>query len=293
MVRHQTYIIAFGAAAVLFLCGCSGKGKSNHRNEYTKQERKLINEGAKVYADSDFHKAYIAFQKALVENPENQFAQYNAALTDLQLASTLSESSVDSVKAKADAVFSRIAELPDADTLLRENSIYNSGNIAFSKEDYQRSIEQYKKILRADTANRQALENLRLAQLRLNEQQQDKNSQEQNNQDDKKDQQQDQQDQNKDQQDQNKDQQQDQNKDQQQDQQDKNKDKQDKNQKPKPENQDKKPEDRQDGSISAANAQQILDAMEKKEAATRQRVDNMKADQERKGNPVNATTKPW
>ncbi len=293
MARHYSHIIAISAVTALLLAGCSGKGGGT--NDYTKRERNLIKEGIKHYSDSDFRKADVAFEKALAENPDNPYAQYNSALTRLGLASVMSDAATDSIKIGADSVFLNIAKSPQADTILRENSLYNSGNIAFSREDYRRSIELYKQILRADTANREALENLRLAQLRIPPE--DENDQNQN-QDHKQDQDQDQQqqnqqqnqqDQNKDQQDQNND-----NKDQNQDQ-NQNQDKQDQNQnnKPKPEDQDKKPQDRQDGSMSAANAQQILDAMEKKEAATRQRVENMKADEERKANANATTLKPW
>ncbi len=279
--------------AALSLAGCSGKGGTDRAAQYSKRERNLINEGVKHYADSDLRKADVAFEKALAENPDNPYARYNSALTQLGMASVMSEGATDSIKVGADSTFINIAKSPQADTLLRANSLYNSGNIAFSREDYRRSIELYKQILRADTANIEALENLRLAQLRIPPE--DENQQNQDNkQDQDQQQQQDQQDQNKDQQNQNQNQNQD-NKDQNQDQQNQNKDNQDQqqNNKPKPEDQDKKPQDRQDGQMSAANAQQILDAMEKKEAATRQRVENMKADEERKANASAINHKPW
>ncbi|MDE6801150.1 MAG: hypothetical protein K2J06_00090 [Muribaculaceae bacterium] len=292
MARHYSHIIAVTAFAALTIVGCSSRKDGDRPAEYSKRERNLINEGSKHYRDSDLRKADVAFQKALAENPDNPYAQYNSALTHLGLASVMAENATDSIKTLADSAFMNIAKNTLTDTLLRENSIYNSGNIAFTREDYRRSIELYKQILRADTANREALENLRLAQLRIPPE--DENNQNQDNKQDQNQQQQDQQDQNKDQ---NKDQNQDQNKDNKDQNQDQNQDQdqQDKNQnsKPKPEDQDKKPQDRQDGSMSAANAQQILDAMEKKEAATRQRFENMKADEERKANANASTLKPW
>ena len=292
ITKYISYVTAGCFLATLSACS----GHDSNANEYTKRERNLINEGVKQYRAHDFRKADVAFEKAIAENANNAHAIYNSALTQLNLASAISENMADSARTVADSMFVNIAKSPLNDTILRENALYNSGNIAFDKENYQRSIEMYKAILRADTANREALENLRLAQLRLPPPQDD-NQQNQGGDDNKKNQDQDQnQDKNQNQQNQeqnNNQDKQDQNNKQDQQNQDQNQDNNQGNNKPQPENQDKKTDEKQNGGMSAANAQQILDAMEKKEAATRQRVDGMKADEERKANAINGSRKPW
>ena len=176
------------------------------------------------------------------------------------------------------------------DAEVMENSFYNRGNIAYKGEDYASAIEMYKNALRRNPENNKARENLRLAQLKQQQQQQ--------NQDQNKDKNKDQQDQNKDQQDQNKDQNQDQNK----DQQDQNKDKQDQNkdqqnqqqqqQNQQQQQQNQQQQQQQQGGLSQQNAQQILKAMDDKEAAIRMKVENMKKDKERQAMRA-PSGKPW
>lgn len=282
-------------AAMSCLSSCKRrKASARPEIEYSKAERNLIRDGVKQYRDSDYRQAEINFEKALSVNPQNSHARYNAALTQINRTSlAATEARNDSAVARVDSVFASLYHSPAVDTLIRANAEYNRGNMAYNTEKYDRSIEHYKNILRADPSNRDAVENLRLAQLKLQEQQQ----QQQQNQDNKDNQDQQQQEQEKEQQqqnkDQNKDQEQQDNKQQNQDEKEQNQDQQKQNQnRPRHEDQDKKPQEQQSG-MSQSNAQQILDAMEKKEAATRQRYDEMKAAEERRAASRPATNKPW
>jgi tetratricopeptide (TPR) repeat protein len=132
------------------------------------------------------------------------------------------------------------------DKHLRGKAFYDLGNIAYGRQDYGKAIELYKHALRCNPDDEQARHNLRLAQLK--KQQQDKNK-DQN------------QDQNKDNQDQNQDKQ--------------NQDKQ---------NQDKQNQDKQQqqqGGMSQQNAEQVLKAMQDRERATQQRINAQQAQQQR------------
>ena len=167
-----------------------------------------------------------------------------------------------------------------------EKAFYNLGNLAFNQQQYQQSIEHYKNALRRDPSDDKARENLRLAQKRLEQQNQDQNQDQ--NKDKNKDQQQDQ---NKDQQ-QNQDQQ---NKDQNQDQQNKDENK-DQNQDQQPQQQDKQPQkqnppQQQQGGMSQENAEKILKAMENEEAATRRRIQN--AEKKKANSSRKNIQNPW
>ncbi|MDE6490520.1 MAG: tetratricopeptide repeat protein, partial [Muribaculaceae bacterium] len=170
------------------------------------------------------------------------------------------------------AALERLNGLIDANNdLVAELAAYNLGNVEFGNENYSGAIEYYKRSLMRNPDNDQARENLRLAQIKLKDQQnQDQDQDQDQNQDNDQNQ-----DQNKDQQDQ-----QDQNKDQ--DQQDK---QQNQNQQNQDQNQNQQqpqqqPEQQQPQGISAANAQKILDTVEKAEAATRAKVDAEKKKEE-------------
>ena len=130
----------------------------------------------------------------------------------------------------------------------------------------------YKGALRKNPDNDKARENLRLAQKKLQEQQNNQNQQNQNQQ----------QNQDQDKKDQNKDQDK------------KNQDQKDQNQDKQPQQQDQKKNQQQppqQSGISDANAEKILKAMENEEAATRKRIEaqRKKGAQPNRKQPI----KPW
>ena len=72
----------------------------------------------------------------------------------------------------------QLAELlPDArkhNPAVARDAFYNLGNMAYNDEDYAKSIERYKQALRLNPGNNLTRQNLRLAQLKQQQQQQDK-----------------------------------------------------------------------------------------------------------------------
>ena len=248
-------LIATVNLLVLGLSGCSSSGEEQDGvRKSTKRERNYMKDGKDLYDKQRYAEAEVNFKKALGENPDNGRAQFNLASStqDLQLA---------------------------------ENSFYDRGNIAYKAEDYAAAIEMYKNALRRNPENNQARQNLRLAQLKKLEQDQNQDKNQDKNQDQNQDQNKDKQDQQDQQQDQqNQDQNQDKNKDQ---------DKQNQDQQQQQQNQDKQQQQQQQQQgLSQQSADQILKAMDDKESATRQKVELMKQGQEKQAGR-RQTGKPW
>lgn len=270
----KTLITAL-ALALLSSAPAAAGGKADPS---TRHERNFIVDGNKLFRDKRYADAEVAYKKALEINPNNETALYNLASSYLrQDASPQSDTFKEAV-----SILGSLAKQAE-DISIAELSFYNLGNVAFNAGDYAGSIEQYKNALRRNPDNDKARENLRLAQKRLEDQQNQNQNQDQNQ--DQQDQQdkQDKQDQNK-----NQDQNQDQNKDQNKDQ-----DK-DRDQQPQPQRQDKEQQQQQQqqgGGISRENAEKILKTMENEENATRQRVN---AERQKSGAPDRRhVSRPW
>jgi tetratricopeptide (TPR) repeat protein len=248
--------------------GCSSdKEQPAGQRPSTKRERNYMKEGKSLFDKQRYAEAEVNFKKALGENPDNARAQFNLASSYLKQRGEDLANKGDSLIRQADQILAQTAGNPDIE--LAQQSFYDRGNIAYKGEDYGAAIEMYKNALRRNPEDNQARENLRLAQLK--KQQQDQNK------DDKQDQNQDQnqnQDQQQQQQDQDKDDKQDQNQDQQ--------------------NQDKQQQQQQEqqGGLSEQSAAQILKAMDAKESATRMKVEQMKQSQEKQSRQ-RQTGKPW
>lgn len=237
----------------------------------TRDERNYIVEGNKLYNEQRYADAEVAYRKALQENAMNEIAQFNLAASLLRQGSASGET-----QKEASAILQNLTR--DAENIsIAEKAFYNLGNIAFNSQDYAKSIELYKNALRKNPDNDKARENLRLAQKRLEDQQNQDQDQDQNqdkqNQDKKN---QDKQDQN-----QNQNQNNDQNKD----------DKKDQQQQQPDQKQDQQQKQQQQGGISQQNAEKILKAMENEENATRARIN---AEKKKTGAPSRRPlTNPW
>ena len=171
-----------------------------------KRERGFIREGNKLYNEKRFSEAEVAYRKALQENEYSETAMFNLASALAKQASLAvgEEDGQNNPAAEAQKLFSDLAANA-TDLKIAENSFYNLGNMAFNQEQYDQSIDMYKRALRKNPDNDKARENLRLAQLKLQEQQnEDQNQDQDQNQDNNQDQQDKEQNQN--QQDQNQDQ---------------------------------------------------------------------------------------
>ena len=274
----KTLITALALALLSTAPALAAEGKADTS---TRRERNLIVDGNRLFRDKRYADAEVAYKKALEINPNNETALYNLASSYLrQDASPQSESFKEAV-----SILGSLAKQAE-DISIAELSFYNLGNVAFNAGDYAGSIEQYKNALRRNPDNDKARENLRLAQKRLEEQQ--NQNQDQNQNEDKQDQQ-DKQDQKDQKQNKDQDKNQDQNKDK-----DKDKDKDQDKHPQQPQQQDKQQQQQQpqpQGGISQQNAEKILKTMENEENATRQRVN---AERQKSGAPERRpVSRPW
>lgn len=226
-----------------------------------KKERNHIRAGNKYYNDGRYNEASVEYLKALQANPSSDIARFNLASAWFRQAGASKD---QQLLQKADSIFQIVAANKQCPAALRGKAYYDRGNLAYLSEQYGPAVELYKAALRCNPDDDDARYNLRMAQLKLKDQQQNGG----NNQDKNKDQ--------------NQDQKQDQNKDQNQDKQD---DKQDKNDQQDKQNQDK---DKQNQSgqqpqqgMSQQNMQQILKTMQDQENATQQKMVRAKAEKER------------
>lgn len=234
-----------------------------------KEERNLVNKGNELYKQQRFADAEVLYRKALEANHGSEFASYNLATALLRQTGTKDLNNQNNPLAEAQQLLTDL--LANAkNPLILEKASYNLGNIAFNNNNFQQSIEYYKNALRQNPGNDLARQNLRLAQKKLQEQQND-NKQNQNNEQQKQE---------------NKEQQQKKDEDKKQDQ---NKDQQQQPDQKKEEKKENAPE--QQNGISDSNADKILKAMENEEAATRRRVEA----QRKKGGQANMRQplKPW
>ena len=133
---------------------------------------------------------------------------------------------------------------------LRSKAFYNLGNLAYNQQQYAQSIELYKNALRQNPEDNQARENLRLAQLKKQDQDQNKDK----NKDNKKDNKEDKKEQNQ------------------------NKDKEDK----KEDNKQQQPQQPKPQEMSKENMEQILQTMQNQEKATQEKVNAQKPQNVRK-----------
>lgn len=250
---------------IFILCALTGSvSASADSDTSTRRERNYIREGNDLYEQKRYADAEVSYRKAVEENPMSETALYNLALSLIRQAGNTDPNAENNPMQEAQSLLSSLAESAQK-TEIAEKALYNLGNMAFNQEQYEQAIGRYKGALRHNPDNDKTRENLRLAQLKLQQQNKDQNKDQNKNQN----QQQQQQNQNK-----NKDQNKDQNQDKQQQKQDK---KEQQQQQPQKQN------------ISDDNAAKILKTMENEENATRRKVQEM---QKKKGQGGQRTTGP-
>lgn len=181
---------------ILLIAGASASFQMIAEPQTTRKERNTLLKANEAFNDKDYDKAMELYNMVLAINPVNERANYNLAVTMVKRADEIGgaggnetyqqgsgEDMPESVKQskilkqQADSIFRNVYN-SDAEPQIRENAVYNSGNLYFSENKYAESIEQYKKALRINPDNNNARHNLRVAQLRLQQQQnqnQDKN----------------------------------------------------------------------------------------------------------------------
>lgn len=241
----RAFMILMMAVGVAFMpAAASAQSK---QQVSTKRERNCITEGNKLFNSGKYRQAMLKYQEALKLNPSSAVGRYNLGLSQVHLGSN----PADTTQAAKEMLQNGCKALQEVAQMGREKpklaamANYNLGNVAFLSEDYSNALNMYKQALRLNPDDEAARRNLRITQLKLQNQNQDQN-----------------QDQNKDQ-----NQDQDQNKDQNKDQND-NKD-QDQN---KDNNQDQQKNQEQQQDINQQTADQILKAMENKENQIRSKM---------------------
>ena len=201
-VKHLQNILALALAALLSLstasCGSDKDDAAPEKPSSTKRERNAIKEGNELYGKQRYAEAEISYKKALEENPENTAAQFNLASSYLKQRGEDLANKGDSLVRTADAMMGKLGQAPQPK--IAQKAFYDRGNIAYKADDYAAAIEHYKNALRRDPSDNQARENLRLAQLKKQEQDQNKDQNKDQNQDQNQQNQQDQQQQQQDQQ---------------------------------------------------------------------------------------------
>ena len=261
MKRRIILIIA--CLCVLFggLQSLGAESKSNS----TRKERRAILAGNKLYKESKYAEAAARYREALSENPSSTVATYNLGLTNLRLAAAPGVTDENKKKYIADGskLLKSVESLGEAKANLASRAAYNLGNVAFNSEDYQTALQQYKQALRLNPNDNEARRNLRITQLKM---QNNKDKNQDKNKDKNKD----------------KDKDKEQNKDKNQENKNENKDNKDKDQE-----QQKPQQNTPDNQISEQTADQILKAMENKEAQTRVRVMNPQKSQNSRPNRKN------
>lgn len=215
-----------------------------------RKEREFIKKGNKLYNDKRYADAEVEYKKALGVNPNSHLGNYNLALSLIQQSGGTNTEGENNPLKDATELLGSVAQY-SKDANLRSKAYYNLGNLAYNQQDYGTSIEMYKNALRQNPEDEQARENLRLAQLKKNEQEQNKDNQ------DKKD---------------NKD------KEKEQDKKDNKEDKQDK----KEDNKQQQQQQPQPQEMSKENMEQILQTMQNQEKATQEKVNAQKPQNVRK-----------
>jgi len=170
------------AICVVTICSASQSFAQQAKDTSVKAERNLIKDGNKAYREGNYAKALQCYDEALLEAPASEAAQFNRAVALTHLANPADSTS--KTLDQAVEIYERLGKAA-ADKSLREKSNYNLGNLAFNQQDYQKSIDYYKRALRINPSNQHARENLRVAQLKLpendnqNQQQQQQDQQQQ------------------------------------------------------------------------------------------------------------------
>lgn len=178
----------------------------NTPSQSYKAERNAIRRGNKYYKDKKYHEALEQYNKALEVNSGSVRGRFNYAMTLLNLQSDDNKGTAKDPRAAAAQILqSLVNDAKQYDREVAERIFYALGNMSFNDQQYDPAIEMYKAALRIDPQDIQARENLRLAQLKKQEQenkqdQQDQDKKDQDKQDQQQQQQQDQQQQQQDQQ---------------------------------------------------------------------------------------------
>lgn len=169
----RSFIIAIALAAVFASLSSGADAQA---------ERKYIRDSFKMYNDSNYAGAQEACVKALAEAPNSFEAAYNYA--DALFKQGKVEEALEQYQKLADG---------ETDKARLAKLYHNIGNCEYARKGYDKSIDAYKKSLKADPSNDQTRYNLVAAQKMKDKDQNKDQQQQQQQQQQQKDQQQQQQ----------------------------------------------------------------------------------------------------
>ncbi len=230
--------------------------------------KKLIYEGNEAYNNANYIDAINKYTEALNLDPTSEIAQFNLATALVVLGTETNDT------AKVNLAEQKFKSLVRSNSKsISRKSNFDLGNIAYNKQDYKNSIEYYKKVLRTDPSDDLARKYLRMAQLKLQSQQnqeQKKDNKEEKEQEKNSENQQD----NKEQQD--------------------NSDKQDQQKEQQNQNKNKQ-EDQQQPNTNNINSENLLKSIEDKEQQTLMRINARKNEAIRREHEASRANidKPW
>lgn len=147
-----------------------------------KTDRDFIRRGNKLYEDSLFVKAEVAYRKALELNPKSVAARFNLGNTLL-----MQQKAEDAMKQFADAASmiekdGRSRAISEEERLDLAKIYHNMGVILQSNKQYEPCIEAYKNSLRNNPYDHETRYNLTLAQKMKKQQEEQQQNQEEQNQ---------------------------------------------------------------------------------------------------------------
>ncbi len=244
-LRKYNFFSRNASVVVLVVCGLAANAQTlrapllDYPDNSLRPERQYIREGNEQFKAGHYREAEILYTRALNANPASEVGLYNQALTRLHLSGDNAEQNQE-LKQNALQTLQNLVKAQNP--TVAEFAAYNLGNVAYESEQLQQALECYRQSLRVNPTNEKARENYRFVEKKIQEQQNQNQNQDQQQQEQQQQEQQKQQNQQQ----------------QQQNQQERQQDKQ----------------EEQQQNISQSNRDQILNAVEKKDAAARARSKN-------------------
>lgn len=156
------------------------------------EEYRLISDGNQYYRMGDLIKADSNYIAALAENPRSLTANLNSGLTKVNTLLAMEMNSQEGVLPdsitkgfleKGSNLFGNAADPSISKGNVSSMAFYNLGNISFVEENYGEAIRLYKESLRLNPNDDKARRNLRIAQLKNQQNPQQQQQQQQQQQD--------------------------------------------------------------------------------------------------------------
>lgn len=177
-MRVHHILLLFAVPVFYTLFGCKDSDSSPaYTPKTTKFERNSIKDGNEAFGQGNFRKSLDHYDDAISSSPTSEAARFNKAVALVKLSGGRDSSMI----AEATQIYDNLGETA-ADASIKEKANYNLGNLAFYENEFDKSIEFYKRALRINPNNMKTRENLRVAQLKRHDDNQQQNQQNQQNQ---------------------------------------------------------------------------------------------------------------